>query len=92
MPSKTSDRALKAVRALAGCTPAQARILRPFDHHRVRVEDRSGVMLTYDWPLADESRDQYELVVVFAYADRHPAAPPHVQAVIDQLHFAIIEE
>ena len=98
MPSKTSDRALKADRAGAICTPAQAEILRAYDHHRVqvnarvRVGDRSGVMLTYDWLMDAAPHDRYELVVVFEYADVHPAAPSDVQAVIDQLQFASIEE
>ncbi|HZY41882.1 MAG TPA: hypothetical protein VFF59_07760 [Anaerolineae bacterium] len=96
MPSKTSGTAAEAAsadRAVANCSAEQAQRLMRFDHHRVRVQDRSGVMLTYDWLMDAAPRDRYELVVVFQYAAAHPTAPPDVQAVIDQLQFtAFIEE
>lgn len=31
------------------CTRAQAERLAPYDHHRVRVQGRWGILLTYHW-------------------------------------------
>jgi hypothetical protein len=74
-------------RLVADCTPAQALRLAPFDHHRVVVGGRPGVLLTYDWPPVDAAPGPVRLRVVFHYALRHPPAPAAVQAVVDELTF-----
>jgi hypothetical protein len=35
----------------------------------------------------EEAHPPFVLKVVFRYADKHPLAPPEVQAIIDQLIF-----
>lgn len=73
-------------RLVATCSRDQAVILAPFDHHRVRVGGRDGVMLTYEWLLADAC-EPLLLTVVPHHAAAHPPAPPEIQSVIDQLAF-----
>lgn len=74
-------------RLVAACSRDQAAILASFDHHRVWVGGRDGVMLTYEWLLEDAS-EPLLLTVVPRHAAAHPPAPPEIQAVIDQLTFA----
>lgn len=77
---------------IAICTRDQATYLVDYDHHRVRVDGRLAVMLTYDWMPLENAPDPLLLRVVFQYAEKHPAAPPDIQAIIDQLHFMTLEE
>lgn len=72
---------------IAICTRDQAVQIVNYDHHRVRVDGRLAVMLTYHWMPLEDTPEPLTLRAVFQYADKHPAAPPEVQAIIDQLHF-----
>lgn len=68
------------------CTPEQVEQLIRYDHHRVNVGGRPGVMLTYHW-MSEDAAEPFMLHVVFQYAEKHPPAPPEIQAIIDQLRF-----
>jgi len=71
----------------AVCTRDQAAQIVNYDHHRVRVDGRLAVMLTYHWMPLEEAAEPLILRAVFQYAEKHPPAPPEVQTIIDQLHF-----
>lgn len=73
-----------------------------FDHHRVVVGDRWGILITYHWlPLA-EAPDPLVARVIFQpapdyllneaevrfHVQRHPPAPPFIQDLVDRLPFA----
>ena len=73
--------------AIAICTREQAEQLVSYDHHVVQVDDRAGVMLTYEWMPAEEHSGPFVLTVVFHHAEKHPRAPEAVQAVVDELRF-----
>lgn len=68
------------------CTRAQAEILVPYDHHRVRIGNQWAILLTYHWyPFEDGG--PYTAHFVAQYAMQHPEAPPEIQAVINELRF-----
>ena len=73
----------------APCSRAQAAQLMRFDHHVIQVQGRPAVMLTYHWTNAYEEgfSGPFPLLALFYHTERHPAAPPEVQALVDQLHF-----
>jgi len=83
------------------CTRSQAEFLAAFDHHRVVVNERWGILITHHlWPLA-EATEPFKLKVILNPAAKHstaesrirsvvmkhPSAPDAVQAVIDQMAF-----
>jgi hypothetical protein len=92
--------------AAAHCTRAQAEILVQFDHHRVRVEKRWGIMITYPWMPLEEAQEPFMVNVIFnpapshipdpdqirAIVRKHPPAPEAVQNIIDQLQFQDVTE
>lgn len=64
----------------------QAENLMSYDHHRVRVGNQVGIMLTYQWMMLEALPDTLELEIVFhPAAMQHPPAPDFIQAVIDVL-------
>jgi hypothetical protein len=65
----------------------QAEAILRFDHHRVKVGGRWGVLLTYYLMPLEEAAEPLMVRVVFHYAEAHPLAPPEVQAVIEELKF-----
>jgi hypothetical protein len=75
--------------AVALCTRVQAETLVKYDHHTVRVDGRPGVMLTYEWMPLEEHSGPFVLTVVFHSAEKHPAAPEEIQAVVDELEFRV---
>lgn len=75
--------------AIAICTREQAEQLVSYDHHVVQVNDRPGVMLTYEWMPLDEHTGPFILTVVFHHVEKHPRAPQEVQSVVDGLSFQI---
>lgn len=90
-----------AVQAVAVCTRAQAEILVRYDHHRVKVGSRWGIMITYPWMPLEEAQEPLQVRVIFnpapkhlpspdqvrAVVFQHPLAPEEVQRIIDQLAF-----
>lgn len=86
---------------LARCSRPQAEILVQYDHHRVRVSGRWGIMITYHWMPLEDAVEPLVVEVIFnpsrkhlktdeqvrAQIFNHPLAPDTVQVVIDQLHF-----
>ncbi len=74
-------------RIAAECSLAIARQLVAYDHHVVEIKGRRGVMLAYAWFPFEEQTEPFVLEVVFAYANRHPTAPPSVQTIVDGLNF-----
>jgi hypothetical protein len=75
--------------AIAICTREQAEQLVNYDHHVVRVDGRSGVMLTYEWMPVEEHAGPFVLTVVFHYAEKHPLAPEAIQSIVDELTFRV---
>ncbi len=87
--------------AVAACTWEQAEILVRYDHHRVKVAERWGIMITYPWMPLEEAQEPLLVKVIFNPAPRHipspdqiraiifkhPLAPQEVQNIIDQLQF-----
>jgi hypothetical protein len=72
----------------AACTCEQAEQLVGYDHHRVWVEGRAGILLTYHWMPLEEATEPLLLKVVFhKSASQHPAAPPDIQRLINQVQF-----
>ncbi len=86
---------------VANCTRVQAELLIRYDHHRVRVGDRWGIMITYPWMTLESIAEPLTVRVLLNPAPRHarsedevrsiifkhPLAPNEVQAVIDALDF-----
>ena len=75
--------------AVAICTRAQAELLVDYDHHVVHVNDRPGVMLTYEWMPVEKHAGPFLLTVVFHHADKHPRAPQAIQSIVDELTFQV---
>lgn len=75
--------------AVAICTREKAEKLVQFDHHRVNVENRPGVMLTHEWMPLEEHTGPIVLTVVFHHAEKHPPAPEKIQAIVDGLSFQV---
>jgi hypothetical protein len=75
--------------AIAVCTRAQAEQLVNYDHHTVVVQGRLGVLLTYPWMPMEENPGPFVLTVVFYHSEKHPAAPPEIQHLVDGLRFRI---
>jgi hypothetical protein len=75
--------------AVAICTREQAEQLVDFDHHTIRINGLTGVMLTYEWMPLEEHAPLFLLTVVFRYADRHPVAPAEIQSLLDGLSFQV---
>ena len=75
--------------AIALCTREQAEQLVRYDHHVVNVNDRLGVMLTYEWMPVEEHTGPFVLTVIFQYAEKHPTAPEEIQSIVDGLRFQV---
>lgn len=75
--------------AVAICTREQAEQLVAYDHHIVRVDDRPGVMLTYEWMPLEEHSGPFVLTVVFHHVEKHPRAPEAIQTIVDELTFQV---
>lgn len=75
--------------AIAICTREQAEQLADYDHHVVHVDDRPGVMLTYEWMPVEEHSGPFVLTVVFHRTEKHPHAPEAIQVVVNELKFQI---
>ena len=75
--------------AVAICTREQAAQLVDYDHHRVNIENRPGVLLTYEWMPLEEHTGPFVLTVVFHHAEKHPPAPESIQSIVDELRFQI---
>ena len=75
--------------AIAICTREQAAELVQYDHHRVIVEKRAAVLLTYEWMHIEQHTGPFVLTVVFHHAEKHPPAPEKIQAIVDALRFQV---
>ena len=75
--------------AIAICTREQAAELVQYDHHRVIVEKREAVLLTYEWMPIEQHTGPFVLTVVFHHAEKHPPAPEKIQAIVDVLRFQV---
>lgn len=75
--------------AVAICTRAQAEQLANYDHHVVEINDRRGVMLTYEWMPVEEHTGPFILTVVFHHAEKHPPAPQAIQSIVNELTFQV---
>lgn len=87
--------------AVAVCTRSQAETLVHYDHHRVKVGNRWGIMITHPWLPLEEARDPLLVKVIFnpapkynpssdqirAIVFKHPLAPQEIQDMIVQLNF-----
>ena len=74
--------------AIAICTREQAAELVQYDHHRVNIENRAGVLLTYEWMPIEQQTGPFVLTVVH-HAEKHPPAPEKIQTIVDALKFQI---
>ena len=57
--------------AIAICTREQAAELARYDHHRVLVEKRAAVLLTYEWMPIEQHTGPFVLTVVVHHAEKH---------------------
>ncbi len=87
----------------AVCNRSQAEQLAAFDHHQAIVKECWGILITYHWLPVDDASEPLIATVLFNPAPnhttsegqirqmirQHPAAPPDIQAVIDQLTFRL---
>lgn len=85
----------------AVCERRQAEHLLRFDHHRVVVRDRWGILITHHWLTLEDLSGPLTLKIVFhpepqhqprpaqvrAVVQRHPLAPAFVQPMLDELDF-----
>lgn len=92
--------------AVAVCTRSQAETLVHYDHHRVIVENRWGIMITYPLLPLEDAQDPLYVKVIFnpapkykpspdqirAIVFKHRLAPPEIQEIIGQLNFEDILE
>lgn len=90
-----------AHQAAATCTREQAETLVKFDHHRVKVGERWGILISYPLMPLEEAQEPLAITVIFNPSPRHlptpdqirsvifkhPLAPAEVQQIVDQLHF-----
>ncbi len=73
---------------MAPVSHEQAARLVNYDHHRVRVGTKLGVLLTYHWLPLEDVAEPLALTVVFPPVSvvlAHPPAPEQIQTLIDQL-------
>ena len=75
--------------ATAICTRAQAEQLVNYDHHRITVLDKAGVLLTYEWMPIEEHIGPFVLTVVFHHAEVHPPSPDEIQILVNKLKFQV---
>ena len=75
--------------AIAICTREQAAEPVQYDHHRVIVEKRAAVLLTYEWMPMEQHTGPFVLTVVFHHAEKHPPAPEKIQTIVDVLRFQV---
>ena len=75
--------------AIAICTQAQAARLINYDHHRITVLEKAGVLLTYEWMPIEEHVGPFVLTVVFHHAESHPPAPDEIQNLVNTLKFQV---
>lgn len=75
--------------ATAICKQVQAEQLINYDHHRVIVLEKMGVLLTYEWMPIEEHIGPFVLTVVFHHADAHPPAPDEIQTLVNGLKFQV---
>jgi hypothetical protein len=94
------------VQQAAGCNRTQAELLVQFDHHQVVVNGIWGILITYPWMPLETAPEPLVAVVVLNPAPRHlpaehqvrnairkhPLAPQHVQALVDELVFTPLQE
>jgi hypothetical protein len=64
------------------CRRDQATLLVQHDHHRVKVGDRWGIMITYPWMPLEEAAEPLIVKVIFHPAPRHGGSPEQVRAII----------
>ena len=86
---------------LARCTREEAEALVRYDHHRVQVGGRWGILITYPLMPLEDAQEPLLVNVVFnpspkhlptvkqtrAMVFKHPLAPQEVQELIDGLTF-----
>lgn len=90
MPARPSSfNQIHPDQAIALCSRDQARQLVKYDHHRVTVFEREGVLLTDEWMPLEDHAGPFILTVVFHYAEKHPPAPAEVQAIVNGLKFQV---
>jgi hypothetical protein len=89
MPHSSNFNQINPGQAVAICTADQAEQLVNYDHHRINVSGRAGVLLTYEWMPIEEHIGPFVLTVVFHHAETHPPAPDEVQAIVDKLKFQV---
>ena len=75
--------------ATAICTQAQAGQLINYDHHRVTILGKTGVLLTHEWMPIEEHIGPFVLTVVFHHANTHPPAPDEIQTLVNRLRFQV---
>jgi hypothetical protein len=75
--------------ATAICTRSQAAQLINYDHHRITVLEKEGLLLTTEWMPIEEHIGPFVLTVVFHHADSHPPAPDEIQTLVSRLKFQV---
>ncbi len=91
----------ESIQVTAVCSREQAEVLVRYDHHRVKVENRWGILITYPWMPLEEAQEPLVPKVIFnpapkhnispdqvrAIIFKHPLAPEEVQEIVDRLQF-----
>lgn len=75
--------------AIALCSREQAAQLAEYDHYRVNVLGREGVLLTGTWSLTETNAPPFILTVIFRSASQSPLAPEQVQKLVNELKFQV---
>ena len=89
MPRSSNFNQIYPDQAIAICPREQAAELVQHDHHRVIVEKRAAVLLTYEWMPIEHHTGPFVLTVVFHHAEKHPPAPEKIQTIVDGLRFQV---
>lgn len=75
--------------AVAICTREQALQFAEYDHYRVLVLGRAGLLLTKEWFPLEDHGGPFILTVIFHHVEDYPLAPESIQTLIDGLKFQV---
>jgi len=89
MPQTSNFNQINPDQAIAICTREQADQLVNYDHQRVNVSGRPGILLTHEWSPIEEHVGPFVLTVVFHHAEALPLAPDEIQALVNKLKFQV---
>ncbi|MCE9645768.1 MAG: hypothetical protein K8S20_07190 [Chloroflexi bacterium] len=89
MPRPSNFNQINPDQAIAICSREQAEELVRYDHHRVNISGRPGILLTLEWMPIEDHQGPFVLTVVFHHTELHPPAPDEIQTLVNSLKFQV---